>query len=163
MKQPELDLFGPPALGAPEWIGKQTLLLPGFALDLVEPLLPALRTVLRAAPFRNQLTPGGRTIEVAVTNCGPLGWVSDRLGYRYSPFDPLTGKPWPALPELLAKLAGLPRQTASMRRSRPGACSATPMLRCANCRRWVWRPAWCVLWRGSPVQYLPTPEKVRFT
>ena len=60
MKQPELDLFGPPALGAPEWIGKQTLLLPGFALDLVEPLLPALRTVLRAAPFRNQLTPGGK-------------------------------------------------------------------------------------------------------
>ncbi|MCS5516845.1 alpha-ketoglutarate-dependent dioxygenase AlkB [Pseudomonas qingdaonensis] len=59
MKQPELDLFGPPALGAPEWIGKQTLLLPGFALDLVEPLLPALRTVLRAAPFRNQLTPAG--------------------------------------------------------------------------------------------------------
>jgi len=122
MKQPELDLFGPPALGAPEWIGKQTLLLPGFALDLVEPLLPALRTVLRAAPFRNQLTPGGRTIEVAVTNCGPLGGVSDRLGYRYSPFDPLTGKPWPALPTLLAELAAAAAEAAGFAHFMPDAC-----------------------------------------
>ena len=107
MKQPELDLFDPPALGAPEWIGKQTVVLPGFALPHVEALLPALRTVLRAAPFRNQLTPGGRNIEVAITNCGALGWISDRQGYRYSPLDPLTGKPWPALPALLEQLRSI--------------------------------------------------------
>ena len=77
MKQPELDLFDPPALGAPEWIGKQTVLLPGFALGYVEALLPALRSILRAAPFRNHVTPGGRNIEVASTNCGALGWISD--------------------------------------------------------------------------------------
>ncbi|NER65659.1 DNA oxidative demethylase AlkB [Pseudomonas sp. MAFF212427] len=122
MKQPELDLFDPPASGAAEWIGKQTVVLPGFALPHVEALLPALRTVLRAAPFRNQLTPGGRNIEVAISNCGALGWISDRHGYRYSPLDPLTGKPWPALPALLEQLADAAASAAGFTGFRPDAC-----------------------------------------
>ena len=122
MKQPELDLFDPPALGAPEWIGKQTVLLPGFALGYVEALLPALRSILRAAPFRNHVTPGGRNIEVASTNCGALGWISDRQGYRYSPLDTLTGKPWPALPALLEQLADAAASAAGFSGFKPDAC-----------------------------------------
>ena len=44
------------------------------------------------APFRHLVTPGGQTMSVAMTNCGPLGWVSDRSGYRYDARDPLSGQ-----------------------------------------------------------------------
>ena len=57
-----------------------------------------------AAPFRHLETPGGRTMSVAMFNMGPLGWVSDRTGYRYEPRDPLTGKPWPPIPQVLLDL-----------------------------------------------------------
>ncbi len=51
------------------------------------------------------LTRRGGTMAVAMTNCGGLGWVSDRSGYRYEALDPLTGRPWPPLPERFAALA----------------------------------------------------------
>lgn len=54
--------------------------------------------VAAAAPFRHMCTPGGRTMSVAMTNCGSFGWVSDAAGYRYAPTDPDSGKAWPAMP-----------------------------------------------------------------
>ena len=51
-----------------------------------------------AAPFRNMVTPGGYAMSVAMTNCGAVGWVTDRKGYRYSAIDPESGRAWPALP-----------------------------------------------------------------
>jgi alkylated DNA repair protein (DNA oxidative demethylase) len=36
-----------------------------------------------------------------MTNCGPLGWVSDVAGYRYQPTHPITGRPWPPMPPAL--------------------------------------------------------------
>ena len=39
-----------------------------------------------------------------MSNCGPLGWLSDRSGYRYSPIHPLTGEPWPAIPAPVLEL-----------------------------------------------------------
>jgi alkylated DNA repair protein (DNA oxidative demethylase) len=56
------------------------------------------------SPFRHLETPGGRTMSVAMFNMGPLGWVSDRNGYRYDPIDPLTGRPWPPMPRTLLDL-----------------------------------------------------------
>ena len=44
------------------------------------------------------VTPGGRRMSVAMTNCGDVGWVSDASGYRYATHDPLTGSRWPAMP-----------------------------------------------------------------
>jgi alkylated DNA repair protein (DNA oxidative demethylase) len=44
-------------------------------------------------------------MSVAMTNCGPVGWVSDRSGYRYSSRDPLTDKDWPPLPGEFERLA----------------------------------------------------------
>ncbi|GEP08237.1 hypothetical protein MMMDOFMJ_0905 [Methylobacterium gnaphalii] len=41
----------------------------------------------------------GKPFSVRMTNCGQLGWVSDRDGYRYQPHHPETGTPWPAIPE----------------------------------------------------------------
>lgn len=59
----------------------------------------AIGDVARCAPFRHMLTPGGRRMSVAMTNCGALGWVSDARGYRYADADPDSGQAWPPMPE----------------------------------------------------------------
>ena len=105
MKQTELDLFNPQDPPQPQWVGTQAVVLPGFALPQVQALLPVLRRVIAQAPFRHMFTPGGLKMAVGLTNCGALGWVSDRHGYRYSAVDPLSNRPWPALPEVLLDLA----------------------------------------------------------
>ena len=56
------------------------------------------------APFYRPVTPGGRPFSVQMTNLGPLGWVSDRQGYRYQATHPVTGKAWPPIPQTLLDL-----------------------------------------------------------
>lgn len=46
----------------------------------------------------------GTPFSVRMTNCGTLGWVSDRDGYRYQPRHPETGAPWPPIPDILLRL-----------------------------------------------------------
>lgn len=118
MIQSDLDLFGP----QPQRLASHTVLLPGFALGEIEPLLDALRPVLRAAPFRHMRTPGGLHMAVALTNCGALGWVSDEHGYRYSATDPLSGRPWPALPPVILSLATRAAAMAGFEGFIPDAC-----------------------------------------
>jgi DNA oxidative demethylase len=79
--------------------------LRGFALPFESALADGVRSVAAAAPFRHMQTPGGYSMSVAMTNCGAYGWVSDASGYRYSPTDPESGKPWPAMPEAFLELA----------------------------------------------------------
>lgn len=55
-------------------------------------------------PFYQPVTPGGRPFSVQMTSLGPLGWVSDREGYRYQPTHPVTGQPWPPIPAVLLDL-----------------------------------------------------------
>ena len=62
-------------------------------------LLDNLRIVLRAAPlFRPTMPRSGTPLSVRMSNCGELGWVSDRRGYRYAPVHPKTGGVWPPIP-----------------------------------------------------------------
>ena len=97
-----LELFGTgPA--EPIRLGDGITLLRGFAATAT--LFPLVEAVAAEAPFRHLLTPGGQTMSVAMTNCGALGWVSDRSGYRYSPTDPLTDRQWPRMPAEFRKLA----------------------------------------------------------
>jgi alkylated DNA repair protein (DNA oxidative demethylase) len=66
-------------------------------------LVGVLREVVRRAPLFTPIMPGtGRPFSVRMTNCGPLGWVSDQHGYRYQSTHPLTGESWPPIPEMLA-------------------------------------------------------------
>ncbi len=58
----------------------------------------------RTAPFYRPVTPGGKPFSVQMTNLGPLGWVSDRAGYRYQATHPVTGEPWPPIPQVLLEL-----------------------------------------------------------
>ncbi|MBG7616058.1 alpha-ketoglutarate-dependent dioxygenase AlkB [Brevundimonas sp. BAL450] len=59
---------------------------------------------LEAAPLYRPVTPGGRPFSVRMSNLGPLGWVSDRAGYRYQAVHPETGAPWPPIPQMLLTL-----------------------------------------------------------
>ena len=86
-------------------LGADAVVLRRLACDIEAELLAALRAVTALAPFRNMVTPGGHTMSVAMTNCGAYGWVSDTRSYRYSPTDPDTGFPWPAMPPVFAELA----------------------------------------------------------
>jgi alkylated DNA repair protein (DNA oxidative demethylase) len=78
--------------------------LPGF-LDrpAQQALLEAVRAVVRAAPLYVPAMPkNGKPMSVRMTNCGTLGWVTDReRGYRYQATHPESGAPWPPIPSLL--------------------------------------------------------------
>ena len=99
------SLLGAHEPGACVEFGAGAVLLRGFAREASVQIAAALHAVEAAAPFRHMITPGGFTMSVAMTNCGPLGWVSSAQGYAYSPVDPESGSPWPALPGMIAELA----------------------------------------------------------
>src|SRR5947209_5921651 len=102
----ERALFPTNDVGEPDEVfAEGALLLRGFALPVETALLAALAEVVGAAPFRHMTVPGGHQMSVAMTNCGQVGWVSDMTGYRYDSHDPLSGKPWPAMPEVFYALA----------------------------------------------------------
>lgn len=67
-------------------------------------LLAEVMTAVDHSPFYGPVTPGGRPFSVRMTNLGPLGWVSDRNGYRYQATHPETGAPWPPIPQALLDL-----------------------------------------------------------
>lgn len=98
------------------------VLLGGFVECQAEQLIAEIIRIAAVAHFRHLVTPGGKTMSVAMTNTGRLGWVSDRRGYRYEPNDPHTGKPWPPMPDLFTKLALEAAQAAGYHDFRPDAC-----------------------------------------
>ena len=102
------DGAAPAPAGAVTRLGAQAVVLLGAALSHLPAVWPALQAVVAQAGFRHMATPGGRAMQVALTNCGALGWVSDARGYRYSAQDPATGQPWPALPAPFLALAQSP-------------------------------------------------------
>jgi alkylated DNA repair protein (DNA oxidative demethylase) len=67
-------------------------------------LLAEVLQAVELSPFYRPVTPGGRPFSVRMTNLGPLGWVSDRNGYRYQPTHPETGAPWSPIPQTLLDL-----------------------------------------------------------
>jgi len=103
-------------------LGPDAVLLTGFALDAALDLLAGLEVVRAAAPFRRMMTPGGHRMSVAMTSAGPLGWVTDRRGYRYVPHDPETDRPWPPFPEHFASLATAAGAAAGFSGFVPDSC-----------------------------------------
>ncbi len=76
-------------------------------------LVEEIRRVVRKAPlFQPTMPRTGKPLTVTMSNCGSLGWVADKQGYRYQPTHPVTGEPWPAIPQALldlwAELSGYP-------------------------------------------------------
>jgi alkylated DNA repair protein (DNA oxidative demethylase) len=88
-----------------ERLAPGAVLLRRFAGPVASLLLADLEGVIARAPFRHMVTPGGFRMSVAMTNCGSLGWVTDRTGYRYDDVDPESGRSWPEMPDSFLRLA----------------------------------------------------------
>ena len=98
------------------------MLLAGFARPIETPLIESVNAIINRAPFRHLITPGDHRMSVAMTNCGRVGWVSDRNGYRYDAIDPDSGNPWPQMPAVFADLALRAAARAGFADFRPDAC-----------------------------------------
>jgi alkylated DNA repair protein (DNA oxidative demethylase) len=118
------DLFEsvPDVRPAQEAMAEGAVLLRGFARPVEADLIAALRATVEQAPFRHMMTPGGHRMSVAMTNCGGLGWVTDRTGYRYDANDPEAGRPWPPMPSAFRELAGQAASCAGFSGFSPDAC-----------------------------------------
>ncbi len=81
--------------------------IPGFLDSAAQrELLESIREIVATAPLYTPVMPRtGRPMSVRMTNCGSLGWVTDReRGYRYQETHPVTAKPWPEIPDQLLAL-----------------------------------------------------------
>lgn len=102
-------------------LGPGAVVLRGFVQE-ERGLLADLERVVARAPFRHMVTPSGHRMSVAMTNCGALGWVTDRSGYRYDPVDPESGEPWPRMPESFLQLARAAADQVDFTSFMPDAC-----------------------------------------
>lgn len=107
---------------AHEQLEEGAVLLRGFADQQAAVLVQEVYRIAEQSPFRHLVTPGGYTMSVAMTNCGRVGWVSDRSGYRYDPVDPASQTPWPALPPMFLDLAVRAAAEAGFAGYDPDAC-----------------------------------------
>lgn len=104
-----MDLFenNTPAI---QEILPEVWLLKNYTAQIESAILQNLANVINQAPLRHMMTPMGFSMSAAMTNCGALGWVSDRKGYRYDALDPNTSQSWPLMPD---SFIGLAKQAAS--------------------------------------------------
>lgn len=107
---------------AAQRLAEAAVVLRGFAACEADASPALLQPVLAAAPWRHMMTPGGQRMSVAMSNCGQVGWISDRHGYRYEPLDPLSGLPWPPMPAPLRALAQAAAAAAGFAGFEPDAC-----------------------------------------
>lgn len=118
----QLSLGALDPIGTSEPLEPGAVVLRGLAVPHERALLADLEVVVAASPFRHLVTPGGFRMSVAMTNCGALGWVSDRAGYRYDAIDPDRGRAWPPMPPSFLELASTAASRAGFDGFAPDAC-----------------------------------------
>ncbi len=94
--------------------------LPGYADTQM--LKAPLERILTSSPLRQMKTSRGFSMSVRTSNCGEVGWISDTRGYRYIDTDPLTGNPWPEMPDEFSELARAAAREAGFNGFEPDAC-----------------------------------------
>jgi alkylated DNA repair protein (DNA oxidative demethylase) len=105
-----------------ERFAEHAVLMSGYALPQAQELVAAVRGVVASSPWRHMVTPGGLTRSVAMSNCGQVGWVSDRRGYRYTDTDPDSAQHWPEMPAAMKALATRAAADAGFGGFEPDAC-----------------------------------------
>jgi len=115
-------LFDTDPLPTHEPLEEGAAVLRSFVSANASTLLAEVERVEKAAAFRHLVTPGGYTMSVAMTNCGRVGWLSDRTGYRYDAVDPETGKTWPVMPDLFREIAAKAAEEVGFAGYDPDAC-----------------------------------------
>lgn len=99
---------------------KNVYLFRGYANH--KSLVNEIKDIIDQAPFRFMHTPGGKRLNISMTNCGDLGWISEPSGYRYVKHDPTSKQPWPEMPQSFKKLAKQVAQLAGFDDFKPNAC-----------------------------------------
>jgi alkylated DNA repair protein (DNA oxidative demethylase) len=107
---------------ATEPLENGAVLLHAYCVKEVPDLVAEIARIAETAPFRHLTVPGGHIMSVAMTNCGRVGWVSDRRGYRYDPIDPDTSSHWPAMPKRFLDLAARAAAEGGFPNYDPDAC-----------------------------------------
>ena len=105
-----------------ERLGPDAVILRGLAAPQTEALVAKIRQIVAESPFRHMETPGGFRMSVAMSNCGALGWVTNKAGYRYQALDPESAHPWPPMPALFRQLAADAAAQAGFADFVPDAC-----------------------------------------
>lgn len=103
-------------------LGSDSCHIPGFFLANDVEVLKAIKAVLKASYWNDIHTRRGHKMSIRITNCGDYGWFSDHNGYYYSPTHPITGQPWPAIPDILKQLAIEAAEQAGYINFNPDAC-----------------------------------------
>jgi len=103
-------------------IAPGVVLFRGAVESVAETLLSEIEQIIAVSPLRRVITPMGKPMSVEMTNCGSVGWVSDRTGYRYESIDPITNRPWPTMPTLFADAATEFSSLAGYRDFVPDVC-----------------------------------------
>ena len=116
------DLFDTSAAPRREALAPGAVVLRRIACAHDAALLASIDRVIAQAPLRRMVTPGGLRMSAAMTNCGALGWVTDRSGYRYDAVDPESGRRWPSLPAPFRRLARDAAGAAGFADFVPDAC-----------------------------------------
>ncbi len=118
MPMNQVELFGDVQEAVP--LGPGIVLLASYADS--SQIWPEAQALLAQSSLRHLITPGGQRMSVAMSNCGALGWVSDKNSYRYAACDPLSGEPWPAMPKQWFDLAREAARRAGFDGFAPDAC-----------------------------------------
>jgi alkylated DNA repair protein (DNA oxidative demethylase) len=105
-----------------EALAEGAVLFRGYASGMAHRLFSSVQEIAAQASFRHMTTPGGFRMSIAITNCGAVGWTSDRRGYLYRPVDPESGKPWPAMPPFFRELAVGAADRAGFAGFEPDSC-----------------------------------------
>ena len=105
-----------------EELAPGAVVLRGAVADDAESVLAELPQLAAQSPFRRVMTPTGKPMSVEMTNCGAVGWVSDRRGYRYEESDPTSGRAWPAMPASFRYLAARLAKQAGYEHYEPDTC-----------------------------------------
>ena len=105
-----------------EILAQDAVVLRGLLNNEDKAVMQAVQKILAAASLRHMFTPGGHRMSVAMSNCGRVGWVTDRSGYRYDAIDPETDRPWPAMPDAFHDIARRAAAQAGFDNFAPDAC-----------------------------------------